>query len=78
METNGGFEIVNFKKIKNPVKDSNLEPLIYEGFVRRIPFIFPVEIGERSTFDSIVKWDKLGRCRNLDRKDCFIDISKLK
>lgn len=74
MKTKGGFKVIRFKKIKYPDRDTNLEPLIFEGLVQDIPFLFPVEHGEKETFDSIVKWDKFGRCRNIARQDCFIEI----
>jgi hypothetical protein len=74
MKTKGGFKVEKFKKLQQPILQGNLEPMIYEGFVKGITFLFPVESGEKDTFDQTVKWDRYGRCNNWARKDCFIKI----
>ena len=64
--TNGGFRIVTFERKANPVSRGVLEPLIYEGFV---------ELSDNHPM--LIEWDRFGRCSNLQREDCFVDLKKL-
>jgi hypothetical protein len=77
MKTKGGLKVTNFRKIKDPVKDSNLEPLIYKGLVKKITYFFPSDTETTDNFDSLVKWDKDGKCRNRIREDCDINVSDI-
>ena len=63
-ETKGGFKITNFKELEQPIERGMLEPMIYIGNVKT------------TDLDTVeIMWDKLGRCSNWDRPDCFIDIN---
>lgn len=62
--TKGGFEILKFKKLEQPIERGILEPMIYEGKVKT-PDLGEIEI----------LWDKFGRCSNFDRFDCFVDTN---
>jgi hypothetical protein len=72
MKTKGGFEIENFKILKNPIENHILESHIYGGDI--IDFEY--------SSNTIIKryyctWDKFGRCTNWNRSDCFIDIKDI-
>ena len=68
MKTKGGFIIENFKKLEIPIEHGILEPHIYEGLVKNIPTY------DNKKEDFIITWDKFGKCLNLLREDCFIEI----
>ena len=74
MKTRGNYEIENFKVLRKPVRNGNLEePHIYSGKVLKVPDM--IGNGECSTFN--ITWDKFGRCSNWSREDCFIDVNNI-
>jgi hypothetical protein len=75
MKTLSGLEIENFKKIENPIKNGILETHIYEGTIKNVPSKYAKENPPR---DYYCTWDKLGKCSNYQREDCFIDPEKAK
>lgn len=60
IKTDGGYEIIDFKKLETPIDRNILEPHIYEGTII-------LETGNQ-----YCTWDKYGRCSNWERTDCFI------
>lgn len=69
MTTKGGYEVIKFKQLEEPIVSSHyLEPHVYEGIVKNCPF------GDNIKQDIYLTWDKLGRCNNWSRTDCFIEI----
>lgn len=71
MKTLGGYDVINFKKLKTPIDRNVLEPHIYEGIIVNLKRYD----GENK--DQYLTWDKFGRCSNFERRDCFIDINKI-
>ncbi len=67
MKTKGGFEVKNFKKLDVPIERGMLNPHIYEGLV------MDVTMNDKKE-NIIITWDKLGKCANFQRSDCFIEI----
>lgn len=67
METKSKLPIENFKRLDPPLRRGNLEPHIYQGLVKNV-----LTLGQYC--DHLVTWDKHGRCSNLNRSDCFIDV----
>ena len=68
MKTNGGYKVVNFKKLEKEIKRGILESHIYEGIVD-VPNFY----GETN---QKVTWDRFGRVSNPNRwHDCSIDVS---
>lgn len=72
MKTKGGYEVINFKQLDEPIKKGILEPHIYEGIIKDCPF------GDNIKQDVYLTWDKFGRCNNWSREDCFIGLVELK
>ena len=72
MRTKGGFIIQKFRKLKKPISNGNLEPFIYTGFVKKIT------MPDGEDLDMVVLWDKLVRCANHSREDCFIEVPKIR
>lgn len=62
--TKGGFEILKFEKLEQPIERGLLEPMIYQGEVKT------TDLG---TIE--ILWDKFGRCSNFNRVDCFVDAN---
>lgn len=62
--TDGGYKVTEFRKLKNPVDRGVLTPLIYRGNVKT---------NDLGTIE--VSWDKDGKCSNLLRDDCFVNVS---
>jgi hypothetical protein len=67
MKTKGGFKVKNFKKLDVPIERGMLDPHIYEGLVMGVTMNDKKE-------NIIITWDKVGRCANFQRSDCFIEI----
>ena len=76
MVTKAGYIIENFEILEKPIDRNNLEPHIYWGLVKQVPL--PAENEKEKKFEDIeITWDKFGRCSNLKRTDCFIDVDKI-
>jgi len=67
MKTKGGYDIAYFTRLEKPIDRGNLMEHIYSGTVLQVQTRLGVK-------DTIITWDKLGRCSNLKREDCFIDV----
>lgn len=64
METKGGYEIKEFKKLEIPLNRGILKPMIYSGIIfDPNPFI---------NRDIELLWNEDGKCANYSREDCFI------
>ncbi len=68
--TVGGYEIRDFKVLETPIDRGILDPEIYGGTI----VDYPTLLEEGGLKTSYTTWDKLGRCPNRDRKDCYIFI----
>lgn len=72
MKTIGEHIIENFQKLDKPMERGGmLKPFIYQGTIKNLPLFDNVE-------DIIVYWDEDGKCANMGRRDCFIDINDSK
>ena len=66
MQTKGGYKILNFRKLNNPIILWDGREYLYQGTVK----------GALKS-DVTIKWDVLGQCTNLARTDCFIDVNDI-